>query len=153
MSSVDLPVSIKLVFENKKLLTMNLLVTAYVLTLRKKKINIYECLFYYILSLTSFSEKAEPKYDKKEFQYNYFKIDKTLKELLIYLANSDLISLDSNSSKNLSEISIIVTDRGKKMVSDLQGPYFVDLKEKIKVSSTTLKYKKQYYKQFVGEVL
>ena len=153
MSKVDLPVSIELIFENKKLLTMNLLVAAYVLTLRKKKINIYECLFYYILSLINFSETTEPKYDKKEFQYNYFKIDKVLKELVIYLTNSDLVSLDSNKSKNLSEISMIVTDKGKKIVSDLKGQYFVDLKEKIKISSTMLKYKKQYYKQFVGEVL
>ncbi|WP_026883201.1 hypothetical protein [Clostridium akagii] len=152
MISVDVPSSIRLVFENKKLLTIDFLVAAYVLTLRKKKINIYERLFYYILSLIDINEENESKVDKNEFQYHYFKIDKSLKDILIYLSNSELIELESNSGKNFSDVSLILTDRGKTVINELKGAYFIDLKEKIKVSSSIIKYKNKYYRKFVGEV-
>lgn len=141
-----IPKSIELLFKNFKLDTARALVIIYVISNRKKKIKVQEYIYYELQNALNNKGEFEEFF---EVRYTYFKINSEIKEIILYLSNVNCISIASKNVKNILDLEISITDKGRKLVSNLKDIYYKRLIDNIFDIKSEKKYSNSEYKRLL----
>ncbi|NFK79730.1 hypothetical protein FDA95_14215 [Clostridium botulinum] len=141
-----IPKSIELLFRNFKLDTARALVIIYVISNRRKKIRVQEYIYYELQNALNNNSEFE---DFFEGRYTYFKINGEIEKIILYLSNVNYISITSKNVKNILDIEISITDKGRKVVSNLKDIYYKRLIENISDIKSEIKYNNGKYKRLL----
>ncbi|WIW70283.1 hypothetical protein [Anaerosinus gibii] len=124
MTNNTLPISIKLLFENKYLEYIDILCVLYIFKRRKKGIN-YEELLYWLTLLNSVKLKnKEFNLDKMFLQNNYLNYDQKLKIDIRILVNQGLVWIEIDKLDKKNSMYFKILDAGIKLVNELENIYF-----------------------------
>ena len=124
LTNNTLPISIKLLFENKYLEYIDILCVLYIFKRRKKGIN-YEELLYWLTLLNSVKLKnKEFNLDKMFLQNNYLNYDQKLKIDIRILVNQGLVWIEIDKLDKKNSMYFKILDAGIKLVNELENIYF-----------------------------
>lgn len=126
--------------------TARALVIIYVISNRKKKIKVQEYIYYELQNALNNKGEFEEFF---EVRYTYFKINSEIKEIILYLSNVNCISIASKNVKNILDLEISITDKGRKLVSNLKDIYYKRLIDNIFDIKSEKKYSNSEYKRLL----
>ncbi|WP_346962444.1 hypothetical protein [Clostridium sp.] len=141
-----IPKSIELLFRNFKLDTARALVIIYVISNRRKKIKVQEYIFYELQNALNNNDEFEEFF---EGRYIYFKINSEIEKIILYLSNVNCISITSKNVKNILDLEISITDKGRKVASNLKDIYYKRLMDNISDIKSKIKYSNGEYKRLL----
>lgn len=141
-----IPKSIELLFRNFKLDTARALVIIYVISNRRKKIKVKEYIYYELQNALNNNSEFECFF---EGRYTYFKVNGEIEKIILYLSNVNYISITSKNVKNILDIEISITDKGRKVVSNLKDIYYKRLIENISDIKSEIEYSNGEYKRLL----
>lgn len=127
LENTKLPIELQLLFENKYIECIQLLVVLFANKSRRKGIEFLEVLYYFTL-LSSTTKLGENEYhlENKYIQNNYLSYEKKVRDNLIVLANQELVSIKVELLNKRSLLFIKVTEQGKKIIAELENEYYID---------------------------
>ncbi|MDU4883101.1 hypothetical protein [uncultured Clostridium sp.] len=141
-----IPKSIELLFKNFKLDTARALVIIYVISNGRKKIKVKEYIYYELQNVLNNKGEFEELF---EGRYTYFKINSEIEKIILYLSNINCISIASKNIKNVLDLEISITDKGRKLVSNLKDIYYKRLIDNIFYIKSEKKYSNSEYKRLL----
>jgi hypothetical protein len=148
MENSNLPVSLKLLFNNPFLEMMNVLMVINSFS-KRSGLNIRHILFYYSLSIsesnpTVFNNQSEPL----DSENIYFDIQSQIKKILLNLYSQKYITI-LNDKNNNDFICSITTD-GKDILAGLESSYYKKLQERIDTIKSETKFSVEAEKIIMG---
>ena len=151
MENTKLPIELQLLFENKYIECIQLLIIIFLNGRRKKGIEFFEVLYYFTL-LSSTTKLGEDEYylESKYIQNNYLSYEKKVRDNFIVLANQGLVSINVELLNKGSLIFIKCTEQGKKLVAGLENEYYND---EITKANYLIKFKKYSIKSEKGVLM
>lgn len=150
MQNSNLPISLRLLFNNPFLEMMNVLFVINSFS-KRSGLSIRHILFYYSLSISDsdpsiFGKKSDLN-DSLDNANIYFDIQSQIKKILLnlYSQNYITISNDKNDDFNCS-----LTAEGKAVLAQLESSYYKKLQERINTIKTQTKYSVEGEKIIMG---
>lgn len=135
-----LPTDLQLLYRNDYFDTAKVLIILNSFNRRKKGLDIDELVFYFTLIDSVIVRTGSVKVERQFLQDNYLKNELEIRNLVLRIADSGYIMLETE--KNLSKTIVYIknTDEGSKIVQNLENPIFNEMSKKLKVISSNFKY-------------
>lgn len=135
-----LPTDLQLLYRNDYFDTAKVLIILNSFNRRKKGLDIDELVFYFTLIDSVIVRTGSVKVERQYLQDNYLKNELEIRNLVLRIADSGYIMLETE--KNLSKTIVYIknTDEGSKIVQNLENPIFNEMSKKLKVISSNFKY-------------
>jgi hypothetical protein len=150
MQNNNLPVSLRLLFNNPFLEMMNVLFVINSFS-KRSGLSIRHILFYYSLSISdsdpSMSEKKSDLNASLDNENIYFDIQSQIKKILLDLYSQKYITI--SNGKN-DDFKCSLTAEGKKVLAQLESSYYEKLQERINTVKTKTKYSVEGEKIIMG---
>lgn len=127
---LSVPISIELLFENKKLELMKVLCLIYSVSLKSKRyVSISEIVFYFALvnfNLINIFEDI----NKTTSPNLFFRFQSRISNIIIHMNNLDFIDLKANLFTKTDDIKIRISNTGKEFYIENNSVFFEELQEK-----------------------
>jgi hypothetical protein len=151
LDSTKLPIDLKLLFENKYIECIQLLIILFVNKGKRKGVEILEISYYFTL-LNSTNKTGEDEYhiEDKYLQNSYLSSDKKVRDILLVLANQGLVNIRTESGSKRSSLYVMISDKGKDLIGSLENIYFED---EISKANYLIKFKKYSTKSEKGVLM
>lgn len=150
MQNSNLPVSLRLLFNNPFLEMINVLMV--INTFNKRKgLKIRHILFYYSLSMSDSDslivERKSVFNSPNDSENIYFYIQNQIKRILLNLHSQKYITIINDKN---NDFICSITEEGKVVLAQLESSYYKKLQERINIIKTQTKYSVEAEKNILG---
>ncbi len=120
----NLPISIKLLFDNKYFDYLNVLCTLYAHKKKKKGIKFTELVYWYtLLNCLNIDSVNQYKIENNYLQNNYLNYENILKKYLITLANHGYIDIQCENTGKNKIMQLSISRVGIQLIDEFEHPY------------------------------